>query len=68
VSVTIDCTAKCEAEATCTVCKRRKPPVGRDTGVYAASNYCEHECPGNRLPPHPGHLLPGELARSRSRG
>jgi hypothetical protein len=59
------CTEACEAMPDCTVCKRRKHPRGRDPGVYGASGYCEHECPGNSEPPHAGHLWPGELRRWR---
>lgn len=60
-----DCTIDCERVVDCTVCKRRKPPIGRDVGIYAASSYCEHECPGHDEEPRGGHLFPGELARIR---
>ena len=63
--INANCTEACEAMPHCTVCHRRKHPRGRDPGVYAASGYCEHECPGHELPPHAGHLWPGELKRSR---
>lgn len=65
MSVTVDCTEKCEADATCTVCGRRKPPIGRDVPAEASGGYCEHECPGHNEEPRPGHLWPGELARSK---
>lgn len=67
MSVTLDCTEKCEDVVTCTVCTRRKPPIGRDVAAELASSYCEHECPGHNKAPRGGHLWPGELARSKSR-
>ena len=56
------CTVDCERVVYCVVCGTRKPPLGRDVGVYAASGYCPHECSGHYLDPQPGHLFPGELA------
>lgn len=67
MSVTIDCTEKCENVVTCSVCHRRKPPIGRDVPAEIGSGYCEHECPGFNQEPRSGHLWPGELARSRER-
>lgn len=59
------CTAECEAMPECTVCHRRKHPRGRDPGLEASSGYCEPECAGSELPPHAGHLWPGELESAR---
>lgn len=42
----------------CTVCDRRKKPVGRDS---RDNGLCDHECPGWHLDPQPDYLWPGEL-------
>jgi hypothetical protein len=60
-----DCTIDCEREVECAVCRKRKPPIGRDVSAYTASSYCEHECAGHNVDPRAGHLWPGELARIR---
>jgi len=65
VSVTPDCTKECERVVECVVCKRRKPPIGRDVSPYMFGSYCEHECPGRNAEPRGGHLWPGELERSK---
>lgn len=63
--MTLDiCSLDCEREAQCTVCGRPKPPNGRDVPAEASAGFCHHECRGYDLPPHPGHLWPGEFARS----
>ena len=67
MSVTVDCTEKCEHVVTCAMCKRRKPPIGRDVAAEMSGSYCEHECPGHAQEPRGGHLWPGELARSREK-
>jgi hypothetical protein len=41
----------------CTVCHRRKKPIGRDS---RDNGLCDHDCPGYRLGPDPGSLWPGE--------
>ncbi len=56
-----DCTETCRRVVTCVVCYRRKPPTGRDVAPAMSGGYCEHECPGSRIPPWPGHLWPSEL-------
>lgn len=66
MSVTTDCTEKCENVVICTVCKRRKPPIGRDVPAAMSGSYCERECLGFHKEPRSGHLWPGELERSRS--
>lgn len=42
----------------CTVCNRRKSPVGRSAplGAYL----CDADCSGYREEPYPGRLWPGE--------
>lgn len=65
MSITPACTIDCERVVDCTVCHRRKPPIGRSVPVEAATGYCEHECPGHDKEPRPGHLWPGELERAR---
>lgn len=65
MSATVDCTEKCEIVVACTVCRRRKPPIGRDVPAEMTGSYCEHECPGHDQAPRGGHLWPGELERSR---
>jgi len=65
VSVREGCTEECERVVNCTVCTRRKPPIGRDVPAYIGGSYCEHECPGHNDEPRGGHLWPGEIARSR---
>lgn len=67
MSVTAECTIECERQVDCTECGMRKHPVGRDPGIYTASSYCPHECPGHDKEPRPGHLWPGELRRERER-
>jgi hypothetical protein len=62
------CTEACERMPECTVCRRRKHPIGRDPGVYAANGYCGHDCPGYSQEPTSGHLWPGELAELRNGG
>jgi len=56
------CTIDCERVVVCTVCDRRKPPIGRAVPMEMASSVCEHECPGHDKEPRGGHLWPGELA------
>ena len=47
----------------CTVCHRRKKPIGRDS---RDNGLCDQECEGYKLPPHPGHLWPEEIATADS--
>ena len=42
----------------CTVCKRMKKPLGRDS---MDNGLCDHECPGYDKKPCPMQLWPGEL-------
>jgi ribosomal protein L37AE/L43A len=60
-----NCTTQCEARPKCTVCGKTKYTRGRDPGLLASSGYCAYECPGHDQEPRAGHLLPGELERSR---
>ena len=64
MSTTLICTIECEAAPVCTVCNRKKSPVGRDVASAMSGSYCEHKCSGYGKAPFPGHLWPGELARS----
>jgi hypothetical protein len=52
---------------TCTVCHRRKRPVGRSVPLEMEQHLCgglgpdyREECPGYRMDPHPSSLWPGE--------
>lgn len=63
--ITKDCTEACEAMPQCSICGMRKKPVGRSAPLEACNGYCDDGCPGYRKPPRPGHLWPGEIARSR---
>ena len=46
----------------CTVCHRRKPPLGRSVPMEAANSYCcPHDCHGYNLDPRPDTLWPGEV-------
>ena len=58
--ITSKCTEHCERAPECTVCRRRKKPIGRDS---MDNGLCDDDCKGYRQPPSPGHLWPGELAR-----
>jgi len=45
----------------CTVCGRRKPPIGRSVPMDTAGGYCDtHDCPGWQQEPRSGSLWPGE--------
>ena len=59
------CTEECERPATCTVCRRRKSPLGRSAPLEMANSLCDFECRGYRLGDSPPHLWPGELASIR---
>lgn len=65
MSVTIDCTAACEAAPICTICGMRKRPHGRSVALEMENGMCGHDCTGYNQEPRAGHLWPGELARSR---
>jgi len=60
-----NCTEACEAMPECSVCRMRKKPLGRSAPLEMANSLCDHECPGYRQDPKPGHLWPGEIARSK---
>jgi hypothetical protein len=60
-----DCTEECERMPECKVCRKRKAPRGRDVPAVAAGSYCDRDCAGYYQDPEPGHLWPGELARSK---
>lgn len=65
MSVTIDCTAKCETAPTCETCGLVKKPFGRSAPLEM--RMCDDDCSGYRKEPRAGHLWPGELERSRAR-
>jgi hypothetical protein len=44
----------------CTVCHRRKKPVGRSASPAMANSLCDDDCEGYRKEPYPGQLWPGE--------
>lgn len=45
----------------CTVCGRRKTPIGRSAPLELAGNLChDTDCSGYRLEPYPGELWPNE--------
>lgn len=37
----------------CRVCGMRKAPLGRSVSPYAAGGYCDRDCEGYSLEPHP---------------
>lgn len=55
-----ECTKECWAMPECKVCGLTKKPIGRDPGIYRASNFCDEECVGYRQLPIAGHLWPEE--------
>lgn len=58
------CTVEsCEYAPKCRKCGRTKKPIGRDS---LDNGKCDRDCPGYSEDPTPGHLWPGEIARSRS--
>jgi len=65
VSVTLGCTAACEAAPRCTTCGLTKAPQGRSVPAAMAGGLCDDGCPGYRQEPRAGHLWSGELVRSR---
>lgn len=65
MSITPDCTEKCEAMPYCAVCGLRKKPVGRSAPTEMANGLRDRYCPGYRQDPQPGHLWPGEIERSK---
>ena len=65
MSVTLDCTEKCEAAPTCAVCHRTKAPFGRSIPLEMANGMCSDDCEGYRMEPRVGHLWPGEFAMSK---
>jgi hypothetical protein len=44
----------------CTVCRRRKAPVGRSVPDVMAGSMCDDDCSGYRQEPSAGSLWPGE--------
>lgn len=44
----------------CTICYKRKSPVGRAAPLEIVSGLCDSECFGYREYPYPGCLWPGE--------
>ncbi len=50
---------------TCTTCGLPKKPIGRDAPLALANGLCDHECPGYREDPQPGHLWPEEMPRDK---
>lgn len=54
------CTAVGGELPVCTVCEKRKCPLGRDPGAVAGPSYCDTGCPGYLEHPRPGNLWPGE--------
>jgi hypothetical protein len=59
------CTIECERAPRCTVCYMTKRPIGRSVPIEMENGMCGRDCPGYNQDPQPGHLWPGELARSR---
>jgi hypothetical protein len=66
MSVTVECTAACEAAPTCADCGLRKRPRGRSVAPEMENGLCGRDCPGYDREPRAGHLWPGELERSRA--
>ena len=67
MSVTLDCSKACERIVVCTICKRRKAPIGRSVPPEMTTSYCTDACNGYRQEPRSNHLWPGEFAQSRSK-
>jgi len=44
----------------CSVCGKRKKPVGRAAPLEMGSALCDDDCDGYRALPAPGDLWPGE--------
>lgn len=44
----------------CTVCDKRKQPIGRSAPIALADVLCNDDCPGYRQEPYPEQLWPGE--------
>ncbi len=45
---------------TCTVCDKRKKPIGRAAPLEMGNSLCDYECEGYTADPQPGQLWPGE--------
>lgn len=65
MSVTVDCSKECESTARCERCGRTKAPLGRSVAPEMHGLLCDDDCAGYRSDPWPGHLWPGEFARSK---
>jgi len=44
----------------CTVCHRRKKPIGRSAPLEMANSLCDGDCKGYWQDPQPGQLWVGE--------
>ena len=53
-------TAKVGVAVDCTICGKRKKPIGRSAPHEMVGSMCDHECPGYRQEPLAGDLWPGE--------
>lgn len=60
------CTVQCVADQECTVCHRRKAPVGRSVPAECGGGYCTGDCHGYYADPKPGHLWPCEWPSERA--
>lgn len=47
----------------CTVCRKRKAPIGRRVPLEMSNGMCSRDCPGYDQRPYPGDLWPGETRR-----
>lgn len=56
MSVHDGCTIACTNTPDCLTCGKRKKLIGRDYPAAMGGGYCDHECPGYRQEPWPGHL------------
>ena len=45
----------------CSLCLKRKKPIGRSAPLEMANGLCDDDCWGYREDPRPGSLWPGEL-------
>lgn len=50
----------CRTPVDCTVCGKRKKPIGRSAPLEMAGSLCDMECTGYLALPHPPHLWPNE--------
>ena len=48
----------------CTICGKRKSPIGRSSPLEICGSLCDSDCSGYREAPYVGSLWPGESEKS----